>query len=269
MHRLSPLGAKPQAIIERLDVEPDVSIRRALILTLGEFDDQQLLPTDQEQLAVKLLETYATDLDAGIHGASKWVLRRWGKDAQLKEKDHELATGKLEGNRQWYVNKQGQTLAVIPGPVDFVIGSPVGEVGREEGDHVRRRRGQFTKSRREHRAAKFEDRFDLPISFVPGPRVQFRFQQLGLTPRDLFERRTIVLDPPLGDPPSRPLEGDPGRDDLGDRRDASGQAIENPERITVLVGEPIHLRFAVSQQKHTVHGSTHRAHPYEAPSWSG
>ncbi len=65
MHRLSPLGARPQSIIERQDVEEDVSNRRALILTLDEFDEQQLPPPDREQLAVKLLDTYATDPDAG------------------------------------------------------------------------------------------------------------------------------------------------------------------------------------------------------------
>ena len=47
--------------------------------------------------------------DAGIHAASEWVLRRWGKDAQLKEKDRELATGKLEGNiRAKHVVVSGQ-----------------------------------------------------------------------------------------------------------------------------------------------------------------
>ena len=135
IHRLSPLGSDPQAIIERLAVEPDVSIRRALILTLGEYNDQQLPPTEQEQVAVKLLGTYAADPDAGIHAASEWVLRRWGQEAQLKEQDRNLATGKLEGSRQWYVNRQGQTLVVIPGPVEFVMGSPVSEAGREGGPH--------------------------------------------------------------------------------------------------------------------------------------
>ncbi len=81
-------------------------------------------PAEQERLAVELLDTYATDPDAGIHAASEWVLRRWGKKEELAEKDRELATGKLEGSRQWYVNKQGQTLVVIPGPVEFVMGSP-------------------------------------------------------------------------------------------------------------------------------------------------
>ena len=37
IHRLSPLGADAEAIIKRLDEEPDVTIRRALLLSLGEF----------------------------------------------------------------------------------------------------------------------------------------------------------------------------------------------------------------------------------------
>ena len=32
---------------------------------------------------------------------------------------------------QWYVNGQGQTMVVIPGPVEFVMGSPPTEAGRE------------------------------------------------------------------------------------------------------------------------------------------
>ena len=37
IHRLSPLGADAQAIVERMDKEPDITIRRALLLSLGEF----------------------------------------------------------------------------------------------------------------------------------------------------------------------------------------------------------------------------------------
>ena len=31
---------------------------------------------------------------------------------------------------QWYVNGQGQTMVVIPGPVEFLMGSPATEAGR-------------------------------------------------------------------------------------------------------------------------------------------
>src|SRR5262249_49133654 len=39
----------------------------------------------------------------------------------------------------WYVNSQGQTMVVIPGPVEFMMGSPPTEYGRHF-DEVRHRR---------------------------------------------------------------------------------------------------------------------------------
>src|SRR5262249_8717861 len=36
IHRVSPLGADARAIVKRLDIESDVTIRRALVLSLGE-----------------------------------------------------------------------------------------------------------------------------------------------------------------------------------------------------------------------------------------
>jgi formylglycine-generating enzyme required for sulfatase activity len=56
-------------------------------------------------------------------------------------------TRKLEGDnvrdspRRWYVNGQGQTLVVIPGPVEFLMGSPLSEDNRSvwgENQHARR-----------------------------------------------------------------------------------------------------------------------------------
>ena len=41
---------------------------------------------------------------------------------------------------QWYVKTQGQTLVVIPGPVEFVMGSPITEVGRYENELQHNRR---------------------------------------------------------------------------------------------------------------------------------
>jgi formylglycine-generating enzyme required for sulfatase activity len=41
-----------------------------------------------------------------------------------------MANGKDKPSPQWFVNGQGQTLVVIPGPVRFVMGSPPAESGR-------------------------------------------------------------------------------------------------------------------------------------------
>jgi formylglycine-generating enzyme required for sulfatase activity len=114
--RLGPGGIEARALIDRLspEREPDVSARRALLLALGEFDQSQLLPAEREALAPRLLALYRDDPDPGIHGASGWLLRHWGQQEKVKAIDRELATGQVEGTRQWFVNRQGQTLVLVP-----------------------------------------------------------------------------------------------------------------------------------------------------------
>ena len=43
VHRLGPLGVEPGLLIAKLDQESDVSIRRALILSLGEYEEGRLI----------------------------------------------------------------------------------------------------------------------------------------------------------------------------------------------------------------------------------
>jgi formylglycine-generating enzyme required for sulfatase activity len=138
IHRLSPLGASPDNIVKRLKEEPDVSIRRALILVLGEYGDGPQI--DRKATAAELLELYRDDPDPGIHGAAEWVLKRWGMGEDIAIIDTELATGKVEDERQWYVTQQGHTMVVIPGPVEFLMGSPATEKERHASEHLHRKR---------------------------------------------------------------------------------------------------------------------------------
>ena len=78
----------------------------------------------------KLLDLYRNDPDSGIHGAAEWALRKWGQQEKLKELDAELGKLKDRGDRRWFVNSQGQTFAVIEGPVEFRMGSPPTEPNR-------------------------------------------------------------------------------------------------------------------------------------------
>lgn len=138
IHRLSPVGADFEAVVKRLDEEPEVSIRRALILSLGEYDDVPSVAS--ESLTNTLLEMYRDDSDPGIHGATEWLLRRWNQAEKLNEIDDQLTTGKVEGERQWYINGQGHTMVIIPGPVEFLMGSPGTEAGRGSEERLHRRR---------------------------------------------------------------------------------------------------------------------------------
>jgi formylglycine-generating enzyme required for sulfatase activity len=156
-------------------VEKDVSARRALILSLGEYDGKRLPQKDRKPLVETLLRWYGEDPDPGVHSAIGWLLRNsdegatarpldWGQaktldaiDGELRGKQpHVLPSPRAHGesesedNRRgaggergagWYVNGQGQTMVMIRGPVEFRMGSPRWEKDRHAANepwHVRR-----------------------------------------------------------------------------------------------------------------------------------
>jgi hypothetical protein len=151
------LGADVGAILKRLDEEQDTTIRRALLLSLGQFSDEQL-PAMPAAPAAKLKSIYHNEADPGLHSAAEWLLRRWQQEEWLKRENERWAKQKeerddrLAGIRQllardkektplqWYVNGQGQTMVVIPGPVEFVMGSPLTEKGRRRNDEFQHRK---------------------------------------------------------------------------------------------------------------------------------
>lgn len=96
-------------------------------------------------MTAKLLDLYRSDPDPGIHGAASWLLRMWGQKDKVQEVDKKLAANRnsrIEDPKSpsWYVNSQGQTMVVIPGPVEFTMGSPPEEEGRnrDETQHQKR-----------------------------------------------------------------------------------------------------------------------------------
>jgi formylglycine-generating enzyme required for sulfatase activity len=146
IHRFGPLGADAGVLVERLEEEKDVSVRRALILSLGEFPEQAIPPGQQDLLMEKLREWFRNAPDPGVHAATEWLLRHWQQDPWLKQVEQEwaengpqreqrlqnvareLAKTKAAAQPQWYVTSQGQTMVVIPGPVEFFMGSPPDEM---------------------------------------------------------------------------------------------------------------------------------------------
>src|SRR5208282_1417817 len=115
IHRFSPLAIDPKVIWKQLESEKEVFVRRALVLGLGEFDPGQLVPSEREAVILQLVQWYRDDPDPGVHGATEWLLRHWKQDARI------AAATKAVGNRLWYSTRQGQTMVVIPGPVEFLM----------------------------------------------------------------------------------------------------------------------------------------------------
>ncbi len=149
IHRFSQADANPDLIAAQIDIEQEPFICQALILSLGEFDESGFSDDKRETFIRKsLLELYRTDPDPGVHAASEWLLRKWGHNGDVQEFRSEVVRGfgegleketkaepvvhrTSDGKRGWYVNSQRQTMVIIKGQVEFLIGSPEIEEGRE------------------------------------------------------------------------------------------------------------------------------------------
>jgi serine/threonine protein kinase/formylglycine-generating enzyme required for sulfatase activity len=192
IHRLSPLGADPTSLIKRLDDEPVVTIRRALLLSLGTFTEKELPAVARTALLPKLQAIYQSDPNPGLHAATEWLLRTWQQEAWLKQvneawaEDHDQRQKRLHGigqalardrektPSQWYVNGQGHTMVVIPGPAEFVMGSPPTEKGRrdDEPQHRKRINRSFAlaaKSVTVEQYHRFDNTYALPAKFTRQP----------------------------------------------------------------------------------------------------
>jgi formylglycine-generating enzyme required for sulfatase activity/tetratricopeptide (TPR) repeat protein len=137
--RVRPALRHPGLLLQALERENDVSVRRALLIILGRFHWSELT-AERDALLTTLLDWYRDDPDPGLHSAISSLFRAWEQVPRLQTIDKELATGKVEGDRRWYISGQGQTMVVIPSPFEFLMGSPPRETGRsaDEAQHWRR-----------------------------------------------------------------------------------------------------------------------------------
>lgn len=116
IHFLGKLRTNHNTLAGRLQTELDVSIRRALIQSLGGLDASSIPPADRRRISKVLQTSYVNDPDSGVHSSASWALRRWGVTLpELPVSDQPL----VDGKRRWYVNGQGQTMVVIADPAEF------------------------------------------------------------------------------------------------------------------------------------------------------
>jgi formylglycine-generating enzyme required for sulfatase activity len=157
--RLATSGVDPGDLMTHFEAEPEVSIKRALLLSLGEFGVDRLSQVERDALQPRLLQVYEDDPDPGLHGAADWLLRQWGAEASLQQIDKKLQRRDPDEQRGWYVNGQGQTLVLIPKSGEFWMGE--GQWRRKESINYRYALGskevtvaQFGKFRRDQRQFK-------------------------------------------------------------------------------------------------------------------
>jgi serine/threonine protein kinase/formylglycine-generating enzyme required for sulfatase activity len=158
IHLLGPSGVDFKVLRQQLKDQSDVTIRRALLLSLGDFGEEDIAAGERDSLVNYLYERYSNDPDPGIHGAVEWLLRQWKQDQWLKQTDEKWANEKQRREQrldfilrgfanggpqqpvpQWYVNSQGQTMVVIPSSMEFMMGSPPTEDGRWDDERPQQR----------------------------------------------------------------------------------------------------------------------------------
>jgi hypothetical protein len=167
IERLADFGVDPGVLAERLVEEKDTSARLALILALGSYPPQR-----SPELVSALVGLYENDSDAGIHGASGWLLRRWKEGERLQRIDEILATGRPEGDRSWYVDEGRETFTVLrlPAARELTKGSTAPRADAEHRFAISAHEvtdDQFKRFCPEHRSdAKYCPEPSCPVSLV-------------------------------------------------------------------------------------------------------
>ena len=155
INALAPYGADPSILageLERLGegggaaaeknaylFDPVTSRRRALIQALAWYPKEALAPGDSSRLVATLTELYRNDPDAGVHSSAQFALRRWGELDRIQLEPGQPPRPGEPIRRRWYVNKEGQTMVLIDGPVEFDMGSPPSEPTRGDFEPFHRR----------------------------------------------------------------------------------------------------------------------------------
>jgi formylglycine-generating enzyme required for sulfatase activity len=124
IHDLGPLGVVLGSVLGRLEVEDDPSVRRALLLAIGEYPASAIPDEERRALATRMERVYARDPDPGAHACAGWLLRRWGLGETVRHADVKAAGLSPDPARNWYVDSEGLTFAIVRSPGEVVMGSP-------------------------------------------------------------------------------------------------------------------------------------------------
>ena len=128
--RVGKLNRNQETLFEMLN-SADTNLRAALTRSLAGMQIEGLKPGLRERLTSTIRKFFETDPDAGVHSAAEWALKSWGLQSTIDELKRTLATRDPVPDRNWYINRQGQTFVIFRGPVISRLGSPTDEKGRD------------------------------------------------------------------------------------------------------------------------------------------
>ena len=162
IHDLMAYGVPAREVAARLSVETDARGVRALILALGEYAPASVPDDVRTIMTGRLLARYASDVDSGTHAAIDWLFRvKWGQGSKLDSLDQSWRGKPASSGRNWFVNTEGVTMAVVSlaKPLEFERGSPEDEDGRDSDERIQtvRLERSFAVATREVSVSQFEE----------------------------------------------------------------------------------------------------------------
>jgi serine/threonine protein kinase/formylglycine-generating enzyme required for sulfatase activity len=159
IHGLRERGVSARVVLDCLDEGHDTNVLYGLLLALGEFQPADLPPSRLADLRARLTAWYRDDPRSAIHGASGWLLRAWGFEADVNRTDRTPIPCDPSGQRDWFIERIGDDFFtfVVFGPGQFIAGSPAGEAHRRpnEGQHRVRMARRFAVCDRELTAGQY------------------------------------------------------------------------------------------------------------------
>lgn len=115
IHRCRSFGVMPEQLIDSFDSCESLRdlasgmgqlhatrVMYALLIALGSYKLEQIPEGSREKFLGKLLELYKNDPSATIHSASGWLLREWGRSADVAEADQVEVPYDKSGVRDWF-----------------------------------------------------------------------------------------------------------------------------------------------------------------------
>ena len=109
--------------------DADPGVRQAVLMAWSETPRGRLSPPVRAEVLAMARRRFLDDVDPGVHSAASLLLRRWG-DSEPPLPAPEAPEGSNPDVRHWERGPNGHTLVLLPGPLEFRMGSPESEPER-------------------------------------------------------------------------------------------------------------------------------------------
>ena len=142
IHDLAASGLTRELLKQRLlELPADRSERQAILMVWAEIRAGSVATAVPVELLDTVRKLYSDDADPGVHSAAELLLRRCGQSDWLSRIDN-LACGlpARPCERRWQPGPHGLTMAILPGPLLFRMGSLPGESEPFEKETLHHRR---------------------------------------------------------------------------------------------------------------------------------